>query len=200
MGMEAQRAIENLGETFRRVRQRSGMTLERVAGRADVTKGYLSKVESGRVTPSIAVISKLADVYGMPLSDIFMPEGQRKPLSLVRANERTQVNKNGSELGYIYEFASMLKLNPRSEVFFLTLPVLEKKIAPRNRHAGEEVIVVLEGRMLFEYGGMDFEMGPGDVIQFDSNIEHFGIALGDTPAKLFVVTIPDRNERGASPT
>lgn len=192
--MEAQKAIENLGETFRRVRQVAGLTLEFVAKKAEVTKGYLSKVESGRAMPSIAVISKLADVYGMPLSDIFMPQGQRKPLSLVRVDERTQINKNGTELGYVYEFASMMKRDPRSEVFFLTLPVLEGKMPPRFRHGGEEIILVLEGRMLFEYGGMEFEMGPGDVIQFDSDIEHHGVAVGKGPAKLFVVTISDRKD------
>ncbi|MGO9772411.1 MAG: helix-turn-helix domain-containing protein [Roseiarcus sp.] len=197
--MEAQKAIENLGETFRRVRLVAGLTLEAVARQADVTKGYLSKVESGRALPSIAVISKLADVYGMPLSDIFMPEGQRKPLALVRANERTPMNKNGSELGYIYEFASMMKRNPRAEVFFLTLPVLDGEVPPRFKHSGEEIITVLEGRMLFEYGGMEFEMGPGDCIQFESDIEHHGVAVGSQPAKLFVVTIPDRSERKKKP-
>jgi transcriptional regulator with XRE-family HTH domain len=193
--MEAQKSVEILGETFRRVRQVAGLTLEAVARQADVTKGYLSKVESGRAIPSIAVISKLADVYGMSLSDIFMPEGQRKPLSLVRASERTPVNKNGSEIGYIYEFASMMKRNPRAEVFFLTLPVLDGEDPPRFRHSGEEIITVLEGHMLFEYGGMEFEMGPGDCIQFDSDIEHHGVAARGQPAKLFVVTIPDRGDR-----
>jgi len=198
--MEAQRAIENLGETFRRVRQVSGMTLETVARQAEVTKGYLSKVESGRAMPSIAVISKLADVYGMPLSDIFMPEGQRRPLSLVRADERRPVNKNGTELGYLYELGSLLKRDPRSEVYFLTLPpVGGGEDIPRFKHSGEEVILVLEGRMLFEYGGMDFEMSPGDCIQFDADIEHHGVSLGDIPAKLFVVIIPDRGEKRPAP-
>lgn len=194
--MGAQNAIGDLGGTFRNVRQRLGMTLEAVAKQAEVTKGYLSKVESGRAMPSIAVISKLADVFGLPLSEIFMPEGQRKPISLVRADERAQINKNGTELGYIYEFATMMKRNPRCEVFFLTLPVLEGEIAPRFRHKGEEINLVLEGRMRFRYGGVAFDLGPGDVIQFDSEIEHYGVAIGDQPAKLFVVTIPDRSERG----
>ena len=132
----------------------------------------------------------------MTLSDIFMPEGQRRPLSLVRANERTPVNKNGSELGYIYEFASLMKRNPRAEVFFLTLPILEGEDPPRFKHSGEEIIVLLEGRMRFEYGGMEFEMAPGDCIQFDADIEHHGVAVGDAPARAFVVTIPDRANNG----
>jgi transcriptional regulator with XRE-family HTH domain len=197
--MEARKAIDNLGETFRRARQTSGMTLETAARRAEVTKGYLSKVESGRAMPSIAVISKLADVYRVTLSDLFMPEGQRSPISLVRADERTLINKNGSELGYVYEFASMMKRNPRAEVFFLTLPILEGADPPRFRHSGEEIILLLEGRMRFEYGGMEFEMAPGDCIQFDANIEHHGVAVGATPAKAFVITIPERRDASAKP-
>ena len=193
--MEAQHTIENLGERFRRARQVTGLTLEAVALQADLTKGYLSKVESGQAMPSIAVISRLADVYGMPLSDIFMPEGERRRFHLVRANERTPVNRNGSELGYVYEFASTMKRNPRADVFFLTLPVLDGEDPPRFKHSGEEIEVVLEGRMLFEYGGMTIEIGPGDCIQFDANIEHCGVSTGGEPAKLFVVLIPERTER-----
>ena len=54
----------------------------------------------------------------------------------------------------------MMKRNPRSEVFFFTLPVLDGQLPPRFRHGGEEITLVLEGRMLFEYGGLEFEMGP----------------------------------------
>lgn len=186
-------ALKDIGETFRRVRQLAGMTLDVVAKQADVTKGYLSKIESGRATPSIAVISKLADVYGLTLSDIFMPEGQRKPLSLIRANERTPVPRNGTELGYVYEFAPFAKIDSQSEVFFLTLPLIGHGVPPPQfRHSGEEIILVLEGRMEFEYGGMTFQMDPGDIIQFDPSIEHHGIAAGTEPAKVLVVTIHDR--------
>jgi transcriptional regulator with XRE-family HTH domain len=189
-------AVDYLGAGLRRVRQAAGMTLQSVATRAGVSKGYLSKVESGQAVPSIAVVSRIVDIYGLTLSDVFMPDEQRSPISLVRADERTLVDKNGSELGYVYAIASARKKNPKSQSYFLTLPPLEDKEPPQFRHPGEEVIVVLEGRMKFQYGHTQFDLGPGDCIQFDANIEHHGVAAGGEPAKLFVVIIPDRAVEG----
>jgi transcriptional regulator with XRE-family HTH domain len=184
--------MSSLGETLRRVRKSTGLTLEEAAKHADVTKGYLSKVELGNSTPSIAVVSRLADSYGVGLSDIFLPRGERRPISIVRANERTPINRSGTRFGYTYEVASLRKLNPRSEIFFLTLPCLKSDTQiPQFKHMGEEVILMLEGRMRFEYGGAEFILGPGDCIQFDASIGHHGVAIDGRVAKAFVVIIPD---------
>jgi len=185
----------NIGIALRRIRKAAGLTLEAAARQAELTKGYLSKVESGQATPSTRVMVRLADVFGVPLSDILMTDAERRPISVVRANERSIINKTGSDIGYTYELASRAKLNPRAEVFFLTLSVLDGEAPPRFRHSGEEIILVLEGKMRFKYGGLEVIVGPGDCIQFDARIEHHGVAEGGEPARLFVVNIPDRFEK-----
>lgn len=196
--MENGGSPETLGTALRRVRKTTGLTLESAAGKADVTKGYLSKVESGQATPSMRVIIRLSEAYGVPLSDILMPDDQRRPISVVRAGERSSITRNGTELGYIFEIATRLKLNPRAEVFFVTVPAQGKGDEPRFKHTGEEIFLVLEGRVRFSYGGTDFILNEGDCAQFDASMEHRSVAEGESPAKLFVVTIPDRLERTKS--
>jgi transcriptional regulator with XRE-family HTH domain len=192
--MEAQRTVGDLGATIRRLRKTANLTLEVSARRAEVTKCYLSKVELGSSVPSIAVVSRLADVYGVRLSDIFIPVGEKGPISVVRANERTPINRNGSELGYVYEVASLNKANPRAEIFFLTLPCIEDRNLPKFRHSGEEILLMLEGQIRFEFAGAELILGPGDCIQFEAGFEHYGVAIGGKDAKAFVVIIPDRSE------
>lgn len=166
------------------------MTLEAAARRAEVTKGYLSKVESGRSQPSIAVVTRLAEAYGVPLSEVFISPGEKRPISIVRAAERPAINRNGSELGYVYELASHNKIDPRSEVFMLTLPCLDGVDPPFFRHAGEEILLVLEGRIRFEFAGTEMILEKGDCIQFDSSFEHYGVAIDGEAAKAFVVITP----------
>lgn len=79
------------GAALRRVRKTARLTLEAAALQAGVTKGYLSKVESGQSTPSVRVIINLCGVYGIPVADILMPDDQRKPISIVRPGERTGI-------------------------------------------------------------------------------------------------------------
>lgn len=182
----------DLGSTLRRIRKTVGMTLEAAALQAEVTKGYLSKVESGSASPSIAVVSRLANVYGVRLADIFIPLDEQGPISIIRANERTQINRNGIELGYVYEVGPARKSNPKSEIFFLTLPCVEKDVSPPEfSHAGEEVLHILEGQIEFTFGGAKLLLGPGDCIQFDSKVQHHGVAIGGKDAKAFVVVIPE---------
>lgn len=182
-----------LGARLRRIRKNAGYTLDWTAERADVTKGYLSKVERGQATPSIAVINRLSEIYGVGLSEFFMPEGERKSIVVLRSGQHRAVNRTGSELGYRYEIGDLSKANPRSEVFFLTLPCLEDgQRPPKNRHSGEEVLLMLEGQMMFEYAGIEMVLNEGDCIQFDADNEHFGYAIGGKEARAFVVTIRDR--------
>lgn len=185
-------AVGELGLVLRRLRKASNLTLETAARTADVTKGYLSKVESGSAMPSIAVVSRLADVYGVQFSDIFIPQGERGPISVVRASDRVPINRNGSELGYVYEVASLNKADPRAEIFFLTLPCIEGEGLPRYRHSGEEILLMLEGQIRFNFVGTDIVLGPGDCIQFEASFEHYGVAIGGKEAKAFVVIISER--------
>jgi transcriptional regulator with XRE-family HTH domain len=193
----------DLGDSLRQIRHSAGLTLAAVAERIGVSKGYLSKVESGAATPSIAVLSRLADAYGLPISDLFRDATARSAFAVVRADGRRAVNRHGTELGYVFEAVSLHKLNPRAEVFFLTLPPLPPDAShARYRHAGEEIFHVLEGQVRFVWGDQDVVLSAGDCIQFDPAIEHRGEALGDQPARAFVVIIPNtpHNQKSSEET
>ncbi|HEY1720618.1 MAG TPA: helix-turn-helix domain-containing protein [Magnetospirillaceae bacterium] len=193
-GMSPRKGSQHLSTTLRRLRKAANLTLEAAAGRADVTKGYLSKVELGASIPSIAVVGRLAQAYGVELSDVFLQPGKKGPFSLVRANERTRMNRNGTEYGYTYEVASLNKANPRSEIFFLTLPCVDHASLPKLRHPGEEIIFLLEGKMRFDFAGTVFILEPGDCIQFEASYEHLGVAIDGKDAKALLVITPEPHE------
>ena len=192
--MKSPKSARDLSSTLRRLRKASNLTLEVAARRADVTKGYLSKVELGSSVPSIAVVGRLAQVYGVELSDVFLPPGKKGPYSLVRAEQRTLMNRNGSEYGYTYEVASLHKANPRSEVFFLTLPCVDHTTLPKLRHPGEEILFVLAGRIRFDFAGTISILEPGDCIQFEASYEHLGVAIDGKEAKALLVITPDKHD------
>ena len=192
--MDAQGPQQHLGATLRGLRKSANLTLEVAARRADVTKGYLSKVERGSSIPSIAVVGRLAEVYGVEMSDVFLTPGQKGPFSLVRSHERSLMNRNGSEYGYTYELVGLNKVNPRSEVFILTLPCIEDAHLPKLRHPGEEILFVLEGKIRFDFAGTVFILDEGDCIQFEASYDHLGVAIEGKDAKALLVITPGRHE------
>lgn len=50
---------------LRQLREQHMMTQREVAGRADITVTTLSRIENGKVKPSLTTIRSLADVFGM---------------------------------------------------------------------------------------------------------------------------------------
>jgi transcriptional regulator with XRE-family HTH domain len=56
---------EQFGERIRVLRQERGLTQERLAGKADLTTGFVNAVEHGRKTASLTTILKLARALGV---------------------------------------------------------------------------------------------------------------------------------------
>ncbi len=91
---------EQVGPRLRALRKALGVTLEVLAERSGHTKGYLSKIETGKKLPPIATLSRISDALGSDIAYFF----QREPawdafdgrVSLVRAGERRQAIRGGS--------------------------------------------------------------------------------------------------------
>ena len=184
---------------LRDLRQLRGLSLAQVARAASVTKGYLSKVEAGVATPSVAVLTQLAKVYNISISELFDEGDGTSRFSLVRAGERRRFDRGGRELGYVYEAVSFRKSDRIAEAFFLTMPVLGAADPhPTFKHKGEEVFICLQGRIHFVYGSSEYILDEGDCVQFDPSVEHRGEAYGDGPAQALVVILPkvDRPQAG----
>jgi len=179
--------LNELGQRLRHLRRVAGLTIDQVAGQIGVTKGYLSKIETGLSDPSVAVLGRLAEAFGVPMSTMF-EGGSGYELSVVRANERLGLNRPSTKFGYIFESLVYRKANRQFEAFILTYPV--RKDPTTYRHPGEELLYVLEGELLFRYAGVDYILKPGDCVSFDARVEHQGEAYGANPAKALVVVVP----------
>lgn len=59
-----------VGPALRSIRTDAGMSLTRVAERAGVSKGHLSRIERGLAQPSLEMVATLADALDSSLSAI----------------------------------------------------------------------------------------------------------------------------------
>lgn len=62
------RSGHRLGERIRALRRQQGMTLEDLAGLANISAIHLSRLERGQTQPSFIVAAALADNLGISLS------------------------------------------------------------------------------------------------------------------------------------
>ncbi len=56
----------NIGETLRRLRKRKGLSQQELAEQANISRTYISQIESGESNPTIDTIESLGKVLDIP--------------------------------------------------------------------------------------------------------------------------------------
>jgi transcriptional regulator with XRE-family HTH domain len=74
------------------------MPLSGIAERAGVTPSFLSQLERGLATPSVATLLRLADVFDVSIGDLFPPSSSSR---VVQATERRTVRFSGLTEGLL---------------------------------------------------------------------------------------------------
>ena len=62
-----------------------------------------------------------------------------------------------------------------------------------HRHEAEQITLVLLGRLVFEVGGREYTLGPGDVIAVPGNVPHSARVL-DEPTRAVDAWSPPRED------
>ena len=62
---------QQLNERLKALRIKCGLSVQEAAERAGITKAHLYKIEDGESKPSVEVLSRLCDGYGIKLSQFF---------------------------------------------------------------------------------------------------------------------------------
>ena len=60
-----------IGKKLRKYRVQNNLTLEELASRTELTKGFLSQIENDLTSPSISTLGDIVEALGMDLSSFF---------------------------------------------------------------------------------------------------------------------------------
>ncbi len=177
---------EELGKRIQQHRTNKGLTLQELAEKTGLTKGYLSKIENSEKAPPVSTLINLAKALNINLSEIFGETEENIPICLVKKSDRRMIARDGSVFGYAYQTVAHPFRNKHMEPYFLTLP-LHPKENVLFQHKGEELLFVLEGTMRFFHGEKEFIVEEGDCIYFDGNIPHYGVCQNNKEVKCLMV-------------
>lgn len=72
--------VENIGQRIRQLRESRGMTQSQLQARSRVSRSYLSRIESGQMTPSLGTLEKIAEALGVGLNRFFVPQSNGEAL------------------------------------------------------------------------------------------------------------------------
>ena len=157
-----------------------------MAERAAVTESFLSQVERGVTSPSIATVQRIARALGLTIGQLFADEPLRR---LVRREDRRRITYPG--LDAVDEFLTA-STSGRLQVILSTIaPGGGTGEEAYTHESDEEVVVVLDGSLEVWVGDEHYLLAEGDALTFPSRLPHRNLNPGDGPARvLFCLTPP----------
>src|SRR6202795_1798586 len=72
--------VENIGQPIRQLRESRAMPQSQLQSRAKVSRSYLSRIESGQMTPSLGTLEKISEALNVGLNRFFIPESDGEAL------------------------------------------------------------------------------------------------------------------------
>lgn len=174
-----------LGAYIRELRLKQNISLRTLAAKADVSVSFLSQVERGTASPSIASLMRIAHSLNRTIGSLF---DHRVSSRLVRKGE-------GSRLIHPNGLWDESLLTPRE---FSRLQVIRSTLAAGGS-TGSELLAYgsSETSMIVEAGSVDvqladesFEMVAGDCLSFDPSTPHRFTNGSNVPCVILFASSP----------
>ncbi len=182
-----------VGAQVKQLRNQLGVTARELAALAGLSVSALSKIENGRISPSLSALLALSRALNVPLATLFSQFDKNRESSFVPAGEGMHMERRGTREGHQYYLLGKSTDGPISfEPYLITI---EGNPEPYTsfRHDGIEFIHMLSGSMVYQHGSNLFEMKRGDSLTFDSASSHGPAQLKKTPCRYISIIVSLRH-------
>jgi transcriptional regulator with XRE-family HTH domain len=179
-----------IGDKMRALRLRKKMGLVELGQHTGLSPALLSKIERGRMFPTLPTLLRVALVFSVGL-DYFFGDARRRPaLAVVRAADRQSFpDRPGARRpAYRFECLDYPVTERRMNAYFVRFDPAGAREAQAHQHEGGEVVFVTAGALAITVGGNEHVLHEGDSIYFDPSPQHSYRCVGRKTCTAVVVT------------
>src|SRR3954470_20712453 len=187
-------AVEIVARNVRSARAAAGLSLDALAGRAEVSKGALVALEGARGNPNLTTLVRLADALGRYVSSLREDE-REEPVAVVDADDVTPL-WTGPSGGT----ARLLLTNQRPapvEVWRWQLQPGERHDSNAHQAGVTETLTIVRGQMLLGVGDAVHQLRVGQTTAFSAEVPHSYEGAGRGPCELLMTVHLPAEHRGA---
>ena len=172
-----------IGYKLKQMRMRQNLTLEELASRCELTKGFLSQVERNLTSPSIVTLNDMLEALGSSLGEFFGEEEQEKIVF-----KKTDFFVDEREDYTVHWIVPNTQKN-EMEPILMEIPPKSRSFVV-NPHNGEEFGYVLDGVVSLEIGGKVNAVRKGETFYLTGKEDHFLLNKGNKKAMVLWVSTP----------
>jgi transcriptional regulator with XRE-family HTH domain len=182
----------SIGEKLRTLRLRKSMGLVELGKHTGLSAALLSKLERGKLFPTLPTLLRIAMVFGVGLDYFFTDDRQRRVVGVVRRQERVRFPERPGtqDVPYYFECLDYRATERKLSAYladFQEVPAAKQK---PHQHAGVEFLYLLKGSLTLEIASDEFVLEADDAIYFDSGFLHCYSRRGAKPCVGVIVTVP----------
>ena len=182
----------SIGEKLRTLRLRKSMGLVELGKHTGLSAALLSKLERGKLFPTLPTLLRIAMVFGVGLDYFFTDERKRRIVGVVRHDERVRFPERpgAQDVQYFFECLDYRATERKLSAFLADFQELPPEKIKPHLHAGVEFLYVMKGSLAVKIGSDEYVLEAEDAMYFDSAVPHSYRRRGAKPCTGVIVTVP----------
>jgi len=179
-----------VGPKIRELRTGKNMRLVELGKHTGLSAALLSKIERGKMYPTLPTLWRIADVFSVGLEFFFKPDVS--PVTVVRQKDRLKLPEKTTKGKVAYQFESLdfpVKKR-RLKAYLAEFTPLQLDDVKLHKHDGVEFIHVIEGKLGLYVRNGEQKLESGDSAYLDSSVLHGYRRIGRVPCRAVVVSVP----------
>lgn len=180
-----------IGEKLRAFRLRKKLSLVELGKKAGLSAAMLSKIETGKLYPTLKTLESLCDPLQVDLKQFFAADG--KPLcAITRRGDRIRLpdSPQTKKPAYFFESLDFVANERKLNAYLAEFEPLTAKDVSLHQRQGAEMIFVLNGTLVVQIAKEDYTLEEGDSIYFDSSVPHGYRREGKKACRALIFTTP----------
>ena len=179
-----------IGVKLRTLRLKKKIGLVELGKHTGLSPALLSKIERGRLFPTLPTLLRIALVFGVGLEYFFAGARDKPLVAIVRKSQRVQLpdRPGAREAAYRFESLDFPATERRFNCYYADFqPIAVDKLRP-HAHPGVEFIYAIQGALAVHIGEEEHVLDAGDSMYFDSTVPHAYRRSGGRTCSAIVVT------------
>ena len=180
-----------IGDKLRALRLKKKLGLVELGRHTGLSPALLSKLERGKMFPTLQTLLRIAMVFSVDLDYFFSDHRKHRAFAIVRRSARQRFPEAPGRRDPAYHFESLTfpVPEPRCEAYVATFHLVADGNAHPHEHGGVETIYVLSGELGVTVEAVEHTLETGDAMYFDASVPHSYRRAGRTACSALIFSV-----------
>ena len=187
---------KEIAARIRELREISGLSVEEMARRTEISVEEYLQCEAGNRNVSIAFLYHCALIFGVDMGDLIEGRSpQLRSYAVTRKGQGQRIEEAHHMVGYnlAADFRNRIALPLYMELNYRE--GAENEDIELTTHEGQECDIIIRGHMCIQIGGHRETLHPGDCIYYDSSTPHGMIAVQGEDCAFYAIVLSNSAAR-----